>query len=203
MIKGIIFDLGGVILNNFDHSFYRKAELKYGIPENSLAKACVRLWPPLEKNHISNGEFWKRVAADQRLDQKLARPLAALWISYYHRYSKLNTPILTFAKKLRREYRVGVLSNTQREHTIFNKKRKLFQNFDFSILSDKVGTRKPEKRIYAIAVKKMRFRPKEIVFIDDEIKWIRAAKKIGIKTIHFKDLVTLKKDLTRISVNIK
>jgi HAD superfamily hydrolase (TIGR01509 family) len=50
-----------------------------------------------------------------------------------------------------------------------------------------VGCRKPDPKIYKIAIKKSESNPEEILFIDNQEWNIPSAKKLGMKTIHFQD----------------
>ena len=52
--------------------------------------------------------------------------------------------------------------------------------------SCKVGTRKPEQRIYEICLEQLAVRPEESVFLDDLGVNLKAAKALGIRTIKVK-----------------
>ena len=59
---------------------------------------------------------------------------------------------------------------------------------------------KPDPEIYKKALKRMKLKPEETVFIDDIKKFVKGAEKIGIKGIHFKNSKQLIKDLKKLNV---
>lgn len=58
--------------------------------------------------------------------------------------------------------------------------------FDVVVESTKVGSRKPEQRIYEICLQQLDVKPEESVFLDDLGVNLKAAKQLGIRTIKVK-----------------
>jgi len=88
-------------------------------------------------------------------------------------------------RRLKKNYRLVVLSNTDTMRFSFIKKK--FPEiliFDEYVLSFEVGFMKPHTQIYKEALKKAEFPAKECVFIDDREENIEAAAKLGINGIH-------------------
>lgn len=95
------------------------------------------------------------------------------------------------------QFLIGALSNT----VIFpeghpyndNERDGLRSQFDFFVSSAHVGLRKPDARVYAMALKEMEelaarrgvegFRPDDIVFLDDIGENLKGAKKAGMRTL--------------------
>jgi epoxide hydrolase-like predicted phosphatase len=83
-----------------------------------------------------------------------------------------------------RQLQVGLLSNVIpytmnqiREHCVYD-------NFDFTILSAEVGYGKPDPEIYQLALDKLPgIRPEEIIFIDDQERFLVPARTLGIHTV--------------------
>jgi glucose-1-phosphatase len=199
-IKGVVFDLGGVVLNNFEERFYGEAGKKLGISARLLVSAAQKCWPDLEKGRDTNLSMWNKSAVEMRLKKEDGQYLAALWLKHYPRHSKINRPVLAQARRLRRNFKVAALSNTQREHVIFNRKRKLFDNFDVSILSSEVGLRKPEKSIFILAAQRLRLPLGQLLFIDDDIRWVKAARRYGLQALRYVSAAKLEKDLLRLGL---
>ncbi|KAI8097906.1 HAD-like domain-containing protein [Gilbertella persicaria] len=61
---------------------------------------------------------------------------------------------------------------------------KLRSMFDYFIESRLVGLRKPDPKIYQLACEMIGIQPHEAIFLDDIGMNLRAANKLGIKTIH-------------------
>ena len=61
------------------------------------------------------------------------------------------------------------------------------KKFDEVVVSCDVGIRKPNPKIYKMILKKLKLKGKSCIFIDNQ-KWnLIPAKKLGMKTILFKD----------------
>jgi HAD superfamily hydrolase (TIGR01509 family) len=91
-------------------------------------------------------------------------------------------------KKLKKDYKVGILSNNVQgwiDRVLRN--YKIENLFDAVIVSSKVGARKPDATIYCQALKKFSVKPKEAVFIADEVaEDLVPATGLGMKTIWLK-----------------
>jgi len=88
-------------------------------------------------------------------------------------------------KELKKDYKVGVLSNNVKEWVDRNlRDYKIEGLFDAVIISSEVGARKPNAEIYTAALKALSVKPEETVFIADEVaEDLVGAKGCGIKTI--------------------
>ncbi len=63
----------------------------------------------------------------------------------------------------------------------------LEDDFEFVIVSGKYGYRKPDKRMYQKALKKMRLKPEEVIFVgNDMYRDVYGAHEAGMKTVFFK-----------------
>lgn len=183
MIRCVISDLGKVIVffdNNIffekiaDYSTYTKEEIR------ELALAHFEFVEFFDKGEITPQDFHARVI------QKLkARINYDTFFSIYNDVFSLNPPVLQIMKRLKRKYKLVVLSNTDTMRFGFVKKK--FPEiliFDEYVLSFEVGFMKPHPRIYKEALKKAGFPASECVFIDDREENIEAAAKLGINGIH-------------------
>ncbi len=102
---------------------------------------------------------------------------------------------------LKKNYKLAMISNTIEEHVKINRKLGRFKLFDVVILSNEAGFTKGEKYIFLLAIKELNIQPKECVFIDDIKKFLEIPKKLGMKTIHFKNNEQLIKDLRGLSLH--
>ena len=78
-----------------------------------------------------------------------------------------------------------------------------YDMFDILVFSCKEGVRKPEKKIFELTLKKLGVHAPEAVFIDDKKENVKSAEKIGLKTVLFKNILQLKKELVSLSINIE
>lgn len=196
MIKTIIFDLGGVVVSSFGKELVANASKKLGIKPDELRKLMNVYEPDLQTGKINHIEFLQKILKDKNLSIPVSI-LNTLWMNPYKKYAKINKNIIKLIKKLKKNYIIGCISNTHEAHNSYNRKRRLFDYFDIYLLSNQVGIRKPDKKIFELYLKKANYKPSEAIFIDDEEKLLINAKKLGIKTIHFKNIRQLKKELTQ------
>jgi HAD superfamily hydrolase (TIGR01509 family) len=80
------------------------------------------------------------------------------------------------------------------------KKFKLKKYFKAFITSAFVGYAKPDKKIYMIMLKKSNCKPNEVIFIDNDFKLVKAARKLGINGIVFRNKKQLINDLKKFGV---
>lgn len=85
----------------------------------------------------------------------------------------------------RRGYTMGIISNAQAAFTVPEiEDLRLWQFFDFVILSSDVGCSKPEEKIYDIALRQLELPPEKTAFIGDDLYGdIHGAAKKGCRTV--------------------
>ncbi|MCH9704245.1 MAG: alpha/beta fold hydrolase, partial [Chlamydiae bacterium] len=75
-----------------------------------------------------------------------------------------------------------------------------YEGFDPLILSTEIGVRKPDPEAYRIMLKKLGLKPHEVLFIDDRIENIAAARALGIETHHFESSSKLKRSCIKLGL---
>lgn len=198
MIKTIIFDNGGVFSATSSYIFLPKMKK---FTKSSLRKMQDAYWElsrPLDVGKISERKFYEKFVKKIKFDCGINKLLKI-------RYSAIKRIPGTFEimKRLKRDYRIAMLNNEYKECMKFIlKKYSYFEFFNQRITSCNVGCRKPEPEIFKIALKRLKARPQECLFIDDLKENTKAAGKFGIKTITFKNASQLRKELKRFNVKI-
>jgi epoxide hydrolase-like predicted phosphatase len=111
----------------------------------------------------------------------------------------IDKDLLMKIEVMRREYKTGLLSNFS------NDLRPKIENewtigcaFDEIIISCEVGMIKPDPAIFNLMLDRLGVKVNESVFIDDRIKNIDGAKKMGFHTIFFTDKDQALEELARI-----
>jgi HAD superfamily hydrolase (TIGR01509 family) len=123
-----------------------------------------------------------------------------IWTSCF---TGLNKDMEKLLDKLKKNYKLILLSNTDILHFTYCKKTyKILNVFDDFILSCEVGRRKPSPLIYLHALKKAKTFPSKIIYIDDIGRFVKAAKFFGIKGIQYKNMQKLRSDLKQKNVKI-
>ena len=75
--------------------------------------------------------------------------------------------------------------------------------FDGRLVSGEEKTRKPFPEFYQKLINKFSIEPSQAIFIDDNLRNIKAAEELGIKGIHFHDPGQLKKELIDLGIFLK
>ena len=195
-IKNIIFDLGGVLIDwNPDYVFLKvfkgdKLKLK-----EFYEKVCTFEW-----NENQDAGYPLDKATEERI--KIFPEHEDQIRMYYGKWEEMIggeiKEVVTILQNLVREnkFRVLALTNWSAEtFPIALKKFDFLHLFEGIVVSGTEKTRKPFSDIYEIILNRYNLIANESIFIDDNIRNIKAANKFGIKTIHFKDPLQLKTDL--------
>lgn len=198
MIKVILMDLGGVYFTEGKKIAIERISKKFSVnPEKlrkSLSKDISREW---RKGKINEKYFVKILARKLNVEEKKAKEMIRIWHDSYTPRNGMNRIV----KKLRKNYKVVVLSGNTKERIRYIDNKYNFQKeFDKCLYSFTFGINKPESRIFKASIKKMKVKPKECVMIDDSDKFLRNVKKAGGLAIRFRNPKKLQSDLRSIGV---
>jgi len=192
MIKAVIFDWGGVLIENPTEGILRYCREVLGIGTGCMLAAYRKLIPYFQEGKISEEEFWKGVR--RRTGAKGAMP-SSLWLeAFEHSYAE-KKDVFAVARALHGSgCRTGILSNTEKPARPIMQ-RDSYRIFDPVVLSWQVGSSKPQRKIFESLIETLRLYPQEILLIDDVEANIAAAKDLGLQGLLFTDVDTLHKDL--------
>lgn len=198
MIKAVIFDAAGVIVD-FRKLFDKFLKIFRTNKIKKLWGAINIMSLPLCRGEISEAEFWKRVSKFIGANPNIKMP-KDLWAEDYERLTRLDPKVIRIIKKLKKRYKMALISNTIPQHARINTKRGLYDFFDVVLLSHRVGITKENQKIFMIAVKKLGVKADECVFIDDIQAFVDTAKSTGMKGIVYKNPEQLKSELRKLGV---
>jgi len=206
-IKAIIFDIGGVLVlpKNPAKLSSKGGHRSLGVHEHVARKLRISLDQYFDsidtiyamsiEGQIPEKEAIRLLAKNLGVSEK---KLKTLYNAAYKKNFKQNKVLYKFAYKLKKKgYKIAVLSDQWYLSKKALVRRRLLRRFDAVIISCDVGVRKPNPEIYKLALKKIGAKPSEALFIDNQ-KWnIDAAKKLGIKTILYKNNEQLFRQLSK------
>jgi HAD superfamily hydrolase (TIGR01509 family) len=187
MIKAIIFDCFGVLVEESLKPFYRKYYKddldKIASTEESMEAA--------NRGDITSEEWYQLMAdlAGIRLDE-VGKALDA---------NARNEDLLNYIRDvLKPNYKIGFLSNASA-----NLLDELFlpedlDLFDAFVISYETGYAKPQAQIYEIAADKLGVRLNECIFIDDREDYRQGAQGVGMHAILYENFDQLKIELEMI-----
>jgi len=186
MIKGVIFDIGGVLLRTHDQSGRRKWETRLGLESGELAYLVFdsELGRQAQLGHVSLEEVWAWVRT--RFDLPPAE-LATLKHDFWSG-DRLDRELCGYIRGLRADYRTAMLSNNwARDGRVMAEKIGIADCFDAFVTSAEIGVMKPDPRIYQVALERLGVSPAEAVFVDDFVENVDAARRLGMGAVHFVD----------------
>ena len=96
-----------------------------------------------------------------------------------------------------KQIRVGLLSNINSKYAKLIRDFGFYAPFDPCLLSAEIGFEKPDHKAYEALLKAINLPAKEIVFIDDKVENVDAAKKIGIDAIVFESAEQVRQALEK------
>lgn len=190
MIKNIIFDLGGVLLN-VNYQSTANAFEKLGIQNfKTLYSQALQstLFDDLEIGAVSPEEFRNSIRLKYGISSR-DEDIDKAWNAMLLDLPKNRIELLM---NVRKHYKIFLLSNTneihlkaythnlQVEHQISG----LHELFDHEYFSHQIHLRKPHADIFNYVLKNERLIAEETLFIDDSIQHVHGALRVGIKAIH-------------------
>lgn len=182
MIKAIIFDLGGVLFTDGTGKFAKYLEDTYGV-EPSVTRAFLvgDTGDKYYKGLVSVGDFWESFKTSLSVDED-SKSLALKWVDSYD----LNQGTLDLIELLSKVYDVYYLSDNVKDRVKATEdKYNFLRHFKDGIFSCDVGMRKPQPKIYDLALEMTKTKPEETIFIDDKESSLAPARDMGLHTVLF------------------
>ncbi len=201
-IDTIIFDLGGVLIDwNPEYVFLDAFDGNQEKMQWFLDNVCTMSW-----NENQDTGYPLKQATEDLVKQF---PEYEIFIKmYYGNWEKMLGGAITETVEIlkniidSKQYRVIALTNWSNEtFPIAQKRFEFLKWFEGIVVSAEEKTRKPFKVIYEICLNRYHINPEKALFIDDNLRNIKAANLLGIHGIRFENPEQLLRELK--SFNIK
>ena len=197
MIKNIVFDLGGVLVD-----FNPKRYLDHiGLSSEEADFYSKIIWGKEWMDYNANKYSFKELKQllinnNPEYREKLNEILTNI---DYHYILSEKTDTAEYLKELKQKgYNIYVLSDLSKESLIYNKEFDFFEFVDGGVYSFEVGSNKPNENNYKTLLNTYNLLPNETIFIDDNINNIDAANNLGIIGIQFTDLNKVKEEISNL-----
>jgi putative hydrolase of the HAD superfamily len=186
MISAVVLDFGGVIVRTEDHKGRSELEEKYKLPPGGSHQLVFysSISDSATIGQAEPGEIWDHVADELSLSpDELHLFKQSFWAG-----DNLDEELIQFLNSCRPHYKTAILSNAWKNlrevlaetyHIIEG------QTVDHILISAELGFAKPDPKIYKILADTLACQYHEILFVDDFIENIQAARSLGIQTIHY------------------
>lgn len=182
MIKEIIFDCFGVLTEDGWLAFMQQ----YDTGEHT--EELRYLNHQIDKGSIGYEELLEEVARLTTATKAEAHKI--ITVSHHP-----NTSLYAYIRELHEQgYQLGIISNVGTSLESFIPKEYM-QLFTTVTLSYEVGATKPDARIFEAHLVKTGLSAGETVFIDDRSVNCEGAQSLGITSIVYRDVATLKAEL--------
>ena len=179
-ITTILFDMYGVILeeskgNFIPYTFQHFPESAYERLKRQFKEE--QLFTKAGNGEITSDEFLSLLGYDDPVYHMK---------DYIENYLTLDSGFINFAETYYKKYDFVLLSNDVSEWSSYiTEYYQLNKYFKHKIVSGDVKCRKPDIKIYELALEKINRSPAECVFIDNSVKNLEAAGGLGMQTILF------------------
>jgi FMN phosphatase YigB (HAD superfamily) len=195
-ITAITFDLGNVLVKVDHQRFCRRLAALAGLtPQEVYAQVFESsLEPGYDTGRITSREFYQRVLAHFGVTLAYAQ-FREFWCDIFDPMGAMEAVVARLASR----FPLFLLSNTNSLHFDYIRKRfgVILKPFQAFILSYQEGSRKPEAAIYQALIQKVHRPPEEILFLDDKVAFVEAARGQGLAAWQFHSPQELQRDLER------
>lgn len=189
-IRGLFWDLGGVLLTNgWDRAARWRAVEIFGLDREEFDSRHAEVDTPFELGRLGLDEYLDRVVFYQ--SRRFER---ASFKEFMFAQSQAHPDALAIVDRLAASgrYLLATLNNESLELNEFRIARfGLRRYFTAFFSSCFVGVKKPEAGIYRVALQVAQLAPEEVVLIDDRSLNLECASHLGIRTIHYREPVQL------------
>jgi len=197
-IRALFWDIGGVLLTNaWDHEERDLAIQKFQLDKSEFEARHKKVLVPFEEGSLSLDEYLEQTVFYR------PRPFTPdEFKQFMFSLSRPKPETIEIARSLSGKYQMATINNESRKLNQYRIQTfKLTELFDLFISSCFVGVRKPEARIYRMALDLTQHVADECCFIDDRPLNLEGAAKLGIKTVLMKDPAQLRRDLQNLGVD--
>ena len=196
-IESIIFDWGGVLVDDPRPGLLKYCSESFGVPLEDYTQVHDMFLEEFHKGKISEDRFWRQIS------DKLGKPMPAARSQLYEAFRSVYVPkqqMFELVSSLHdKGYKTALLSNTELPAVRFfhEQNYNMFDLFAFSCIERMA---KPQRRIYEVTLERLGSRAEQTVFIDDRQDYIQGAKNVGLNTILFKSIDQVKDELVKLGV---
>jgi putative hydrolase of the HAD superfamily len=196
-IRAVISDFGGVLTTPLIGSF-ANYQNETGISAEALGRAMQTVAErdgahplfELEKGRLTEVDFLDRIA--DALEPELGhRPEMHRFKEIYFDALDPNEPMIEVMRRAKDAgYVMALLTNNVREwEPLWRSMLPVDEIFELVVDSAFVGMRKPEPEIYELTLERLGdgIGAEECLFVDDVEVNIDAARKLGLRAVHFRD----------------
>ena len=181
-IRVVVVDLGGVIFLPETTDFWGSIAGQLGLPDATVREALLR---PADIEAANVGALSAEAYAE-RGSTRLDTPASAILEVIERVYSgTLNDRLVGYLRGLGATTTVAALTNNWSFLDRLLHRHDIADLFSVVVNSADVGVCKPSEQIFAILLDRLQCRADHVVFLDDDLVNVNAARALGFAAIHF------------------
>jgi FMN phosphatase YigB (HAD superfamily) len=195
MTTWFLFDLGNTLIKLAYERVLEKICREASVTRDELVEILEAAggYRDMERGAVTFLDFYEMLV-DKSGYRGSVRDFHTIWSDFF------DGPILGIEgllERIRARYRVAFLSNSNEVHAeeIPRKFAALFQKDDRFIFSHRFKVAKPDPEIFRRALEVVGATAQQVVFVDDLIENVAAARSIGMQAFQFIDTVSLTRQL--------
>lgn len=193
-IQAVIWDIGGVLVRTEDRSPRRRLAESLGLTYEEIDELVWggELGRQAQLGWVTARTVW------ENLCQQTGRPFDDIprLRSAFFAGDFLDAALVNYIRSLHTCYKVGIISNAMDDtRQILEQEWCIQDAFDDVIFSAEVHLKKPDPRIFTLALERLQLSPQDAVFVDDFLHNVEGARAVGMQGLHFRSLAQVKQEL--------
>ncbi len=196
-ISHIVFDFGCVISLKQNEERIEEICGVLNITKDQYKSVYQRSRNDYDAAIITAAEFWRNCMAALGIERQISDPdLRKIVKSDSTGWLDINSDTIRLIESLHgRGYELAILSNMTFDALAYLRHADWMKHFETRVFSCEEKVSKPNEKIYEILLSRLSVPPEKVLFIDDSIDNIAAARRIGINTIRYEGHDLLMKEL--------
>jgi putative hydrolase of the HAD superfamily len=196
-INILFFDIGGILLTNgWGHESRQEAAKLFGLDYKEVSELHTFIFNTYEAGSIDLDEYLDTVVFNH------PRDFAREDFKKFMFEQSVELPsMLAWLKEWKKDcgFRIISINNEGKELNDYRvKKFKLHECFDAFVSSCEVGIRKPDPKIFKLAMGIAQALPQQCVYFDDRKMFALAAQKLGIRAYQHTSFESTKQILEKL-----
>lgn len=200
MIKNIIFDFGGVLVDWNPHYLFDKYFNDINESNYFVENVCNSEW----NAEMDGGKpFEQAVRERSAMFPKYAEALKLYQTNWMDTMGEEIPEMYDLIKSLKANgfpVIYGLTNWSAETFPTVQKTYRIFSLIDKIVVSGEVKQLKPNPEIFYTLLNKFNLKPEESLFIDDNLKNVEGAKAVGINAVLFRGVEKLREDLKNLRV---
>ncbi|MDN6431892.1 HAD family hydrolase [Corynebacterium flavescens] len=192
-----LFDVFGVLIKSQGKAHVERIERELGQPHKTskMMEVYNELRPALDAGRVSEISYWNQIKL--RAGLEFLDPVEAIEVDYRGVVDLPNREVIDFMLELKdRGHTVGILSNIPPglADDLREKHSAWLDRLDAVNFSYEIDAAKPEAEAFHHALESLGRQAGSVVFIDDHLVNVEAARKERLHAIHFQGIDSLRND---------